>query len=61
MDKYNPASDTPSLPSDHRLIREAALDRSNYLLWLAEKIMISSDITLRRTIARELRQLAEGK
>jgi hypothetical protein len=62
MDKYNPATgNLPSVPADHRLVYEAAANRANYLLWLAEKIMISSDITLRRTVARELRQLAEGK
>jgi hypothetical protein len=61
MDKYPPLSDGPSLPLDHKRIAEAAASRAHFLLWLAEKILVSSDVTLRKTISKELRQLAEGK
>ena len=58
MDTYPPHSDIPATLDDIERIKQAATERARYLCWLADKLELSSDYHLRKTISGILRQLA---
>jgi hypothetical protein len=54
-------TDTPATPEQIAAVLRAATERADYLRWLARKIEVSGDLGLRRSVADQLRQLAEGR
>ena len=49
--------DTPSTATQHQAIHRAAVERAQFLRWIAEKLLITDDIAIRREAARAILQL----
>lgn len=50
-------TDTPCTADDRERIVAAARERTAYLLWLADKLVLTSDVAIRAAAAKELRHL----
>lgn len=52
-------NDTPCTPEDRRRIVLAAMHRADYLRWLADALLRTDDIAIRKAASAELVQLLE--
>jgi hypothetical protein len=53
-------NDPPCTTEDRAAIVRAATERARFLRWIAEKLLRTDDINIRREAARALLQLTEG-
>jgi hypothetical protein len=54
-------NDPTCTEADRAAIVRAATERARFLRWIAEKLLRTDDIHIRRAAARALLQLTEGK
>lgn len=52
-------TEAPCTAADRAAVVRAANDRANFLRWLADKLIITDDILIRKEAAAALRQLSE--
>jgi hypothetical protein len=52
---------TPATAAQLDHLRTVALERLNYIRWIAQKLLITEDQLIRREAATILLQLCEGK
>jgi hypothetical protein len=52
-------TDTPCTAAQRAAIIRSAAERAQFLRWLAEKLLVTDDIAIRREAARALIQLTE--
>jgi hypothetical protein len=52
-------NDPPSTPDQHAAIKLAALERVRYFRWLADGLLKTDDISMRRAAADAIRELTD--
>lgn len=50
-------NDTPCTPEQRQAVTRAAQERIQFLRWIAEKLLVTDDIAIRREASRALLQL----
>lgn len=53
-------TDTPCTQADREAVIRAAAQRAHYIRWIADKLLITPDLFIRKEAARILKQLTEA-